>query len=66
MSRRTHACLTCPGGTRHDNRVCAACRSRGITSRGGVLVVPLELSVFPSWDSIDDGRTADHYPGRYA
>lgn len=41
MSRRTHACISCPGRTRHRGP-CAACRRRGITLVGDQVVVPLE------------------------
>lgn len=30
MSRRTHACLSCEGRTRHDDQVCSRCRRRGV------------------------------------
>lgn len=55
MTRRTHPCLGCadwpgttpfnrPRRTRHKNQVCAMCRRRGVTNRGGVLRVPVEIN----------------------
>ena len=75
MSRRLRRCLACKpqvykfgrtGFTRHDDQVCARCRSRGVTHRDGTLTVPIELA-WPthSPDECLVGCT-EHYPGRYA
>lgn len=45
MSRRTHACLTCTGRTRHDDQICAGCRRRGHSNRAGQVRVTLLLDV---------------------
>lgn len=45
MSRRTHACLTCTGRTRHDDQICANCRRAGHSNRGGVVRLTLLLDV---------------------
>lgn len=42
MSRRVHACVSCPGRTRHRGP-CAVCRARGVRLVGDQLLVPLEL-----------------------
>jgi hypothetical protein len=42
MTRRVHACVSCPGRTRHRGP-CAACRRRGVRLVGDELLVPLEL-----------------------
>lgn len=59
MSRRTHACLTCPGRTRHDNQICATCRRRGRTADGHTVRVTLLLDVpdvhAPTKAQLDDG-----------
>lgn len=44
MTRRVHACISCPGRTRHRGP-CASCRHRGVTLIGDELRVPLELRV---------------------
>ncbi|CAI9417280.1 phage tail tube protein [Nocardioides sp. T2.26MG-1] len=45
MSRRTHACLTCAGHTRHDDQVCAACRRAGHSHHRGVVRLTLLADV---------------------
>lgn len=49
MTRATHACLACPGRTRHDDQVCAACRRLGVhterTDAGLTLRVPIRLTL---------------------
>lgn len=73
MSRRLRRCLTCEpqeptperrfsairGYTRHDNRVCAACRRKGHYVRGGVLHLTLTVDYGDS-----EARRSDHYAGR--
>lgn len=44
MTRRVHACISCPGRTRHRGP-CASCRDRGVRLVGDELLVPLELEV---------------------
>lgn len=39
-----HACVSCPGRTRHRGP-CAACRDRGVRLVGDELLVPLEFHV---------------------
>ena len=45
MSRATHACLTCPGRTRHNDQICAACRRHGIRVVDNAVQVPLHLTL---------------------
>ena len=44
MSRRVHACVSCPGRTRHRGP-CASCRRRGVRLVGDQLVVSLEMRI---------------------
>lgn len=44
MTRRVHACLSCPGRTRHRGP-CAACRDRGVRLVGDKLLVPIVAEV---------------------
>lgn len=44
MSRRVHACISCPGRTRHRGP-CAACRARGVRLVGDELLVPIVAEV---------------------
>lgn len=75
MSRRLRRCIACQpwtgkfgrgGFTRHNDRVCSSCRARGVTHRGSLLTLPVELA-WPTHtpDECFPGCT-EHYAGRYA
>lgn len=49
VSRRVHACISCPGRTRHRGP-CAACRRRGVTLVGDQLLVPITHGT--PWESL--------------
>lgn len=49
MSRRTHACVSCPGRTRHRGP-CASCRARGVRLVGDELLVPITHGT--PWESL--------------